>query len=86
MALPMNLKKMLLPACGVGSKTKKPFLEIATGDQQFERSDIKLGISDGIYLEVKSGLDKEDEIKVWNEVSPDEFGGYLLTKYSKDYL
>ena len=57
------------------SETKKPFLEIATGDQQFERRDIELGISDGIYVEVKSGLDKEDEIKVWNEVSPDEFGG-----------
>ena len=57
------------------SETKKPFLEIATGDQQFERRDIVLGISDGIYVEVKSGLDKEDEIKVWNEVSPDEFGG-----------
>jgi HlyD family secretion protein len=57
------------------AETKKPFLEIATGDQQFERRDIELGISDGIYVEVKSGLGKEDEIKVWNEVSPDEFGG-----------
>ena len=57
------------------AETKKPFLEIATGDQQFERRDIVLGISDGIYVEVKSGLGKEDEIKVWNEVSPDEFGG-----------
>jgi len=57
------------------AETKKPFLEIATGDQQFERRDVELGISDGIYVEVKSGLDEEDEIKVWNEVKPDEFGG-----------
>lgn len=56
-------------------ETKKPFLEIATGDQQFERRDVELGISDGIYVEVKSGLGEEDEIKVWNEVKPDEFGG-----------
>lgn len=56
-------------------ETKMPFLEIATGDQQFERRDVELGISDGIYVEVKSGLDEEDEIKVWNEVKPDEFGG-----------
>ncbi|WP_297696341.1 efflux RND transporter periplasmic adaptor subunit [uncultured Eudoraea sp.] len=56
-------------------ETKKPFLEIATGDQQFERRDVELGISDGIYVEVKSGLEEEDEIKVWNEVKPDEFGG-----------
>ena len=57
------------------SETKKPFLEIATGDQQFERREIELGISDGIYVEVKSGIDKEDEIKVWNEVKPDELKG-----------
>jgi HlyD family secretion protein len=56
-------------------ETKKPFLEIATGDQQFERRDVELGISDGIYVEVKSGLEEEDEIKVWNEVKPDDFGG-----------
>ncbi|MGB5204905.1 MAG: efflux RND transporter periplasmic adaptor subunit, partial [Eudoraea sp.] len=56
-------------------ETKKPFLEIATGDQQFERRDIELGISDGIYVEVKSGLNKGDEVKVWNEVKPDEFEG-----------
>lgn len=56
-------------------ETKKPFLEIATGDQQFERRDVELGISDGIYVEVKFGLGEEDEIKVWNEVKPDEFGG-----------
>jgi HlyD family secretion protein len=56
-------------------ETKKPFLEIATGDQQFERRNVELGISDGIYVEVKSGLKEEDEIKVWNEVKPDEFGG-----------
>ena len=56
-------------------KTKKPFVEIATGDQQFERRDIELGISDGIFVEVKSGIDKEDKIKVWNAVKPEEFGG-----------
>lgn len=56
-------------------ETKKPFLEVATGDQQFEKRDIELGISDGIFVEVKSGIGKEDEIKVWNEVKPDEFDG-----------
>jgi len=47
-------------------KTKKPFVEIATGDQKFERKDIELGLSDGMYVEVKSGLSKDDKIKVWN--------------------
>lgn len=55
------------------SKTKKPFVEIENGDQKFERKDIELGISDGIFVEVKSGIAQEDKIKVWNEVKPDEF-------------
>jgi len=53
-------------------KTKEPFVEIETGDQQFERKDIELGISDGIFVEVKSGIDEDDKIKVWNKVEPDE--------------
>ncbi|MGB5666775.1 MAG: efflux RND transporter periplasmic adaptor subunit [Maribacter sp.] len=54
-------------------KTKMPFVEIENGDQKFERKDIELGISDGIFVEVKSGISKDDKIKVWNEVKPDEF-------------
>ncbi|NNE01867.1 MAG: efflux RND transporter periplasmic adaptor subunit [Eudoraea sp.] len=55
--------------------TKKPFVEIATGDQQFERKDVELGISDGIYVEVASGLSLEDNIKVWNSIESDQLGG-----------
>lgn len=55
------------------NKTKKPFVEIATGNQQFERRDIELGISDGIYVEIKSGISEGEKIKIWNEVKPDEF-------------
>lgn len=54
-------------------KTKLPYVEIEKSDQQFERQEIELGISDGIFVEVKSGLSKEDKIKVWNEVKPAEF-------------
>jgi len=53
--------------------TKKPFVEIATGDQQFERKDLELGISDGIYVEVQSGLSLEDKIKIWNAIKTDQF-------------
>ena len=55
------------------SETKKPFVEIATGDQQFERKELELGISDGIFVEVKSGLSIEDKIKVWNSIKSEEF-------------
>ena len=49
-------------------ETKKPFVEIEVGDQQFERKEVELGISDGIFVEVKSGVSKEDKIKVWNQL------------------
>ena len=50
------------------SKTQKPFVEIEVGDQKFERKDVELGISDGINVEVKSGISKSDKIKVWNQL------------------
>ncbi|WP_225036807.1 efflux RND transporter periplasmic adaptor subunit [Winogradskyella sp. SM1960] len=49
-------------------ETKKPYVEIEIGDQKFERKDIALGISDGIFVEVKNGISKTDKIKVWNQV------------------
>lgn len=49
-------------------ETKAPFVEIAKGEQEFERRDVELGISDGIFVEIKSGLKEEDEIKIWNQV------------------
>ncbi|MBT8255260.1 MAG: efflux RND transporter periplasmic adaptor subunit, partial [Bacteroidia bacterium] len=56
-------------------KTKKPFVEIEVGDQQFERKDVVLGISDGIIVEIKNGLNKGDKVKIWNQIKPaQEFG------------
>ena len=49
-------------------ETKKPYVELEVGDQKFERKDIELGISDGIFVEVKNGVTKTDKIKVWNQV------------------
>jgi len=54
--------------------TKAPFVEIAVGDQDFERRDVELGISDGIFVEVKSGLSGSDSVKVWNAIKPENFG------------
>ena len=48
-------------------KTQKPYVEVKTGDQKFERRDIVLGVSDGIDVEVKSGITKDDKIKIWNQ-------------------
>ena len=53
-------------------ETKQPYVEVASGGQ-FTRKEVELGISDGIYVEVKSGLTTEDKIKIWNKVVPDAF-------------
>jgi len=50
-------------------KTKKPFVEVEIEDQKFERRDIEIGISDGITIEIKKGISKEDKIKEWNAIS-----------------
>ena len=51
-------------------KTKKPFVEIATGAQEFQRKEISLGVSDGLYVEVLGGVTQQDNIKVWNQLKP----------------
>lgn len=55
-------------------ETDKPFVEVATGDQEFERKDIEIGISDGINVEIVSGLTEEDEVKVWKKTEPIKTG------------
>lgn len=65
----LSIKEALLQ---FDKKTEKPFVEIKTGDQEFERKDIELGISDGINVEIISGIKKEDEIKIWNKTSKKE--------------
>jgi HlyD family secretion protein len=55
--------------------TKKPFVEVATGEQQFERREVELGLSDGIYVEIKSGIHQDEAIKVWNQIKPAEIQG-----------
>ncbi len=53
-------------------KTKAPFVEIKTGEKEFERKDITLGVSDGINVQVKDGLTYDDEIKIWNKIKSSE--------------
>ncbi len=51
-------------------ETDKPYVEVATGEQQFERRDIEIGISDGVNVEIVSGLTKDEKVKVWNKTEP----------------
>ncbi|RXP44829.1 efflux RND transporter periplasmic adaptor subunit [Lutibacter sp. HS1-25] len=53
-------------------KTETPYVEVETGDQVFEKRDVELGISDGINVEIISGVTIEDKIKIWNKTSKKE--------------
>ena len=44
-----------------------PYVEIETGEQQFEKHAVKLGLSDGINVEVLDGVSESDNIKIWNQ-------------------
>lgn len=48
-------------------KTQKPYVEVQSGPQKFVRKDLTLGVSDGIYVQVKNGLKSSDKIKIWNQ-------------------
>ncbi len=54
-------------------KTDKPYVEVAVGaaeEQKFERRDVEIGISDGINVEIISGLTEDDLVKQWNKTEP----------------
>ena len=51
-----------------------PYVEVKNDKGTFERKNIELGISDGINVEIVSGLRMEDKIKVWNKTEPIKIG------------
>ena len=50
-----------------------PYVEIEIAPNIYERRDVELGLSDGLSVEILSGISSEDRIKVWNKPSYDEF-------------
>lgn len=65
----LSIKEALLQ---FDKKTEAPYVEVKIGDQKFERRDVELGISDGINVEIISGVTIKDEIKIWNKTSKKE--------------
>jgi HlyD family secretion protein len=43
------------------------FVEVETAPQQFKKRTIEVGLSDGINIEIVSGLSKTDRIKIWDK-------------------
>ncbi|MBT3621789.1 MAG: efflux RND transporter periplasmic adaptor subunit [Flavobacteriales bacterium] len=59
-------------------KTKEAYIEVEIGEQEFERREIELGLSDGINAEILSGVTKDDKIKIWNETEPEKKTGVSI--------
>lgn len=51
--------------------TEKPFVEILNDDNKFKKENVKLGLSDGINVEITEGVKEGDKVKVWNKASKD---------------
>ena len=50
----------------------QPFVEVKQKDGKFKKVYVKLGASDGINVQILSGLDKNAEVKVWNPSDKDK--------------
>jgi HlyD family secretion protein len=42
------------------------FVEVLVGEQEFEKRYVTTGLSDGINIELKEGVSKDDQFKLWN--------------------
>lgn len=50
----------------------KAFVEVKQKDGNFKKAYVKLGASDGINVQILSGLDKNADVKVWNPSDKDK--------------
>lgn len=57
-------KVVAIPESLVKFESGKAFVEVETGPQQFERREVKLGLSDGLDVELISGIDAKATLKV----------------------
>jgi HlyD family secretion protein len=49
-----------------------PFVEVKQKDGKFKKTYVKLGASDGINVQILSGIDKNSDVKVWNPSDKDK--------------
>ncbi|MBA5247479.1 efflux RND transporter periplasmic adaptor subunit [Marnyiella aurantia] len=49
-----------------------PFVEVKQANGTFKKVYVTLGASDGINVQIKSGIDKNAEVKVWNPSNKDK--------------
>lgn len=56
-------KVMAIPESVLQFEKEKPFVEVETGNQVFEKRYVKTGLSDGINIEILDGIKKTDKLK-----------------------
>ena len=61
----LSIKEALLQ---FDKETNKPYVEVETGENEFEKRELVLGVSDGIDVEIVSGIDENSKIKIWNKL------------------
>ncbi len=49
-----------------------PFVEVKQANGSYKKTKLKLGASDGINVQIVSGIDKNAEVKVWNPSDKDK--------------
>ncbi len=64
----LSIKEALLR---FDKKTEEPYVEVKVGENEYEKKTIKLGVSDGVNIEVKEGITATDELKIWNKAKKD---------------
>ena len=52
--------------------TDKPFVEVKQPNGSFKKTYVKLGASDGINVQILSGIDKNADVKVWTPSDKDK--------------
>jgi HlyD family secretion protein len=67
-------KVMAVPESVLQFDKEKPFVEVEKTPGVFEKKFIKTGLSDGIYIEVTEGLQKNDRIKLPQAAEPEKKG------------
>jgi HlyD family secretion protein len=55
---------MAIPESLLKFEKEKPYVEVEGKNQLFEKRFVKTGLSDGINIEILSGLTKKDKIKM----------------------
>ncbi|MBX3159943.1 MAG: efflux RND transporter periplasmic adaptor subunit [Deltaproteobacteria bacterium] len=67
--------KLTIREALVQYKDDKPFVEIEGAPQMFTKKDVRLGLSDGIKVEVLEGVAPTDRIKIPDNAGPAMMGG-----------